>query len=200
MGDQTLANLRTVSKAELLDQGSDRTFRALLYDFFAFGSCLEAARGKFAEYAGLSTAQYLILIAIAQSPQSEGVGYIAKRLHLSSAFVTLEINKLVDDKLVSKRPHQVDGRRVRLAITSQGNALLARLAILQRPVNDMLFETLNADEFRILCKIMRRLSDGGATAVDFAGHLKSRLAKSSDYLTTRSASKRKARPTRKKLA
>lgn len=182
----------------MLDQGSDRTFRALLYDFFAFGSSLESARGKFAEYAGLSTAQYLILIAIAQAPADEGVGYVAKRLHLSSAFVTLEINKLVSDKLVSKLPHAEDGRRVRLAITSHGSALLARLAALQRPVNDMLFDTLSAEEFGVLCKIMRRLSDGGATAVDLASHLKSRMTQGTDYLATTPTATIKKRSKRKR--
>ncbi len=180
-------DLLTVTRPELLEKGSDRSFRALLYDFFAFGSSLEATRSKFAEYADLSTAQYLILIAIAQAPQHEGVGYVARHLHLSSAFVTIELNRLVAEKLVSKLPHHDDGRRVRLAITPQGSALLAHLAALQRPVNDMLFETLTAEEFRILSRIMRRLADGGASAVDLATHLKSRMANGNDYLGARTS-------------
>jgi DNA-binding MarR family transcriptional regulator len=140
----------------------------MLYDFFAFGSTLETARAGFANFVGLSPTQYFSLIVIARSETPPGVNQVAARLHLSGPFVTLEINKLVKEGLVEKRPHPTDGRRVQLFVTPSGWDKLARLAKFQRPVNDALFETLSRKEFEQLKDMMRRLSEGGARALQLA--------------------------------
>jgi DNA-binding MarR family transcriptional regulator len=161
-------NLQTVTRPELMSDGKDTAFRSMLYDFFAFGSTLDEARAGFAGYIGLSPTQYLSLIVIARANEPVGVNQVAKRLHLSGPFVTIEINKLVRTGLVEKRPHPSDGRRVQLFVTPLGLTNLARLAELQRPVNDALFETLSREEFDALRDIMRRLSEAGARALQLA--------------------------------
>jgi len=165
--DETLI---TVTKPELLENAEDKAFRAMLYDFFAFGSTLETARAGFASYAGLSPTQYLSLIVIARADPKEpvGVNQVARRLHLTGAFVTTEVNKLVQDGLVAKRPHPTDGRRVQLSVTDAGTQKLKHLAAFQRPVNDALFETLTQEEFEQLRNIMRRLATGGPRALQLA--------------------------------
>jgi DNA-binding MarR family transcriptional regulator len=170
--------LLTASKPELLDRDGDRTLRGLLYDFFAFGRSLEAARGKFASYAGLSPAQYLIMIAIRNSTADEpmGINQIAARLRLSGAFITNEVNKLVADGLIEKTTHPSDGRRVQLTVTEQGFAMLTRLAVFQRPVNDALFGGLSRDEFKVLAGLLGRLAADGERAVSFAEYLEGSLA------------------------
>lgn len=140
----------------------------MLYDFFAFGNTLEEARAGFASYVGLSPTQYLSLIVIARADEPMGTNQVAKRLHLSGPFVTIEINKLVLAGHVEKRAHPSDGRRVQLFVTSLGRKTLARLAAFQRPVNDALFETLSREEFETLKDIMHRLSDGGLRALQLA--------------------------------
>lgn len=163
----------TVAKPELLDDGSDARFRDLLYDLFAFGSRLQDARARFASYIGLTPSQYLILIATSRAvPDSEiGVAQVAERLHLSGAFVTIEVNKLVKNGLITKRPHDSDGRRVNLSVTVLGFDKLERLAKLQRPVNDALFATLDRSKFETLCDIMRQLARGANQAVLLADHI-----------------------------
>lgn len=163
----------TVAKPDLLDGGSDARFRDLLYDFFAFGSRLEDARVRFAGYIGLNPPQYLIMIAISRAdPISEvGVAQVAERLHLSGAFVTIEVNKLVKAGLVGKRPHSSDKRRVNLSVTALGFEKLERLATLQRPVNDALFAALDRAEFDRLSDIMRRLARGATQAIHLADHI-----------------------------
>lgn len=162
--------LLTVTRSELLSEAEDTAFRAMLYDFFAFGSTLDTARAGFASYVGLTPTQYLSLIVIARAdPQAPvGVNQVAARLHLTGAFVTNEINKLVQDGLVEKKPHPSDGRRVQLLATRAGWEKLAHLAAFQRPINDALFETLTEDEFAQLRSIMRRLADGGPRALQLA--------------------------------
>ena len=163
----------TVAKPDLLEGGSDARFRDMLYDFFAFGSRLEEARARFAGYIGLTPPQYLILIAIGRgTPDHElGVAQVAERLHLSGAFVTIEVNKLVKAGLVEKRPHPSDGRRVNLSVTAAGLEKLELLASLQRPVNDALFAPLDRKSFEMLSEIMRRLASGAEQAIHLADHL-----------------------------
>lgn len=165
--------LLTASKPELLDGNSDRTLRGLLYDYFAFGRSLEAARAQFASYVDLSPTQYLILIAVAHSTDKEpmGINRIATRLYLSGAFVTIEVNKLVSSGLIEKSVHPNDGRRVQLTATREGLDRLKRLAAFQRPVNDALFGSLSREEFKLLSQLLARLAAGGDHAVKLAEHL-----------------------------
>lgn len=163
----------TVARPELLDEDGDKQFRQLLYDLFAFGNRLEDARARFAAFIGLTSPQYLILIVVSHAdPEGEiGVAQVAARLHLSGAFVTIEINKLVRDGLIEKRPHCSDRRRVRLGVTALGYEKLKRLATLQRPVNDALFAPLDRKEFEHLNAIMHRLAEGAGQAIHLADHL-----------------------------
>lgn len=170
-------SLLTASKPELLDRDGDLTLRGLLHDYFAFGRSLEAARETFASFVGLSPTQYLILIAIKNSTAEEamGISQVAERLHLSGAFVTNEVNKLVSDGLIEKSSHPGDGRRVQLALTQDGIKLLIRLAALQRPVNDALFEMLSREEFKLLSRLLSRLASNGDRALKLAEHVRSTL-------------------------
>jgi len=169
--------LLTASKPELLDKEGDRTLRGLLYDYFAFGRSLEACRGIFAGFVGLSPTQYLILIAIKSSTAEGpmGVNQVAERLYLSGAFVTNEINKLVSDGLLEKSPHPGDGRRVQLTLTQGGMSLLIRLAALQRPVNDALFGMLTREEFKMLSQLLSRLASNADSALKLAEHVRATL-------------------------
>jgi MarR family transcriptional regulator, organic hydroperoxide resistance regulator len=171
-------SLLTASKPELLDKDGDhRTLRGLLYDYFAFGRSLEAARETFASFVGLSSTQYLILIAIKNSTAEEpmGIDQLAERLYLSGAFVTNEVNKLVSDGLIEKSAHPDDGRRVQLALTESAVSLLIRLAALQRPVNDALFGMLTREEFKTLSQLLSRLAANGDRAVKLAEHVRATL-------------------------
>jgi DNA-binding MarR family transcriptional regulator len=170
--------LLTASRPDLLDKDGDRTLRGLLYDFFAFGRSLEAARGKFARYVDLSPTQYLIMIALKNSDLDEpmGINQLASQLRLSGAFITNEVNKLVSDGLIEKSTHPSDGRRVQLSVTGQGFSLLTRLAAFQRPVNDALFGMLTRDEFRLLSQLLARLAADGDRAVTLAEHFETSIA------------------------
>jgi DNA-binding MarR family transcriptional regulator len=170
--------LLTASRPDLLDKDGDRTLRGLLYDFFAFGRSLEAARAKFAGYVDLSTTQYLIMIMLRNSNLDEplGINQLAAQLRLSGAFITNEVNKLVSDGLIEKCTHPSDGRRVQLTVTHEGFGLLTRLAAFQRPVNDALFGTLTRDEFRMLSQLLARLAADGDRAVALAEHFEASIA------------------------
>jgi MarR family transcriptional regulator, organic hydroperoxide resistance regulator len=154
----------TVSRAALLARGSDAEFRGLIHDLIAYGHRLDACRDAFAAIAGISGAQYEIVMLVSRA-DGLSVGEVAARLHRSGAFITIEANKLVEGGILGKAPDPDDGRRVLLQITNRGFELLERLAPYQRRVNDVLFEFVDAKRFRELRALAAELVSRGDRAV-----------------------------------
>ncbi|MCB1471588.1 MAG: winged helix-turn-helix transcriptional regulator [Rhodobiaceae bacterium] len=154
----------TVSRGALLVGGDDSRFRHLVHDLLAFSVRLEAVRAKFGAHIGLTGLQYTILISVRHLQGADGVGVkaLAEHIGLSGAFVTIETGKLIRMGLLRKRANPDDRRRVLLSVTGEGEARLARLAPVQREINDAIFEPLDAARFAALCDIaaaLRRSSD-----------------------------------------
>jgi DNA-binding MarR family transcriptional regulator len=154
----------TVSRKALLDRaGTDQSFRQLVHDLLAFSARLQEVRNGLARQIGLGGAAYSILISIAHLEEcqpSVGVACIAEHLHLSGAFVTIEVGKLVAQGLVTKQTHLSDRRRVMLSVTPAGHERLDALAPFQTEVNDTLFESLDRESFATLRKLIPQLVAG----------------------------------------
>jgi MarR family transcriptional regulator, organic hydroperoxide resistance regulator len=158
----------TVTRPELLVEGSDRAFRQLVHDTLAFSARLQQVRGQLGQVIGLSGTQYTVLIAIAHlrgMDERVGVNLVAEHLHFSGAFITIEINKLVAAGLVEKETDTEDRRRVILGITQKARALLNELAPVQRPANDLLFSCLSAKDFSKIRKLMSALVETADQAI-----------------------------------
>ncbi|WP_136163478.1 MarR family winged helix-turn-helix transcriptional regulator [Sphingomonas flavalba] len=157
----------TVSRPELLVNGSDELFRQVIHDALGFSARLQEIRGKLGEVIGLSGPAYSILIAIEYLGKCEevGVSRVSEHLHLSGAFVTIEVGKLAKAGLVDKRGHPEDGRRVILTVTAKGHALLDTLAETQRPVNDTIFAMLDDKQFAAFAEIIALLVNGTEDAL-----------------------------------
>src|ERR671926_1057517 len=124
----------TVSRAALLVEGSDAEFRGLIHDLFAYGHRLDACRDGFAAIAGISGAQYEILMLVSRAERLS-IGEVAARLHRSGAFITIEANRLAARGILDKASDPADGRRVLLKTNSKSDAVLERLAPYQRRIN-----------------------------------------------------------------
>jgi MarR family transcriptional regulator, organic hydroperoxide resistance regulator len=163
----------TVSRPELLINGSDRDFRALVHGMLAFAARLEAVRTGLAGVIGLTGIQYTILISVSHLEHSGdvSVSMIAAHLHISGAFVTIETGKLLKLGLLTKRPDPKDRRRVCLSITRKGAELLQRLAPTQAQVNDVLFEFLDAPQFRQFRALVDKMTDCGDRSVALLEYL-----------------------------
>jgi DNA-binding MarR family transcriptional regulator len=150
-----------------MPSGTDTAFRAFIHDFLAFSARVNQVRNGFGEYSGLSGIGYTTLMSVAHLQENEGVGVsrIAEHLHLSGAFVTIEVAKLVKAGLVRKRPNDKDRRRVLLTVAPKGRKLLDDLAPLQVPVNDALFSCLTREEFAQFAGMMERLVHCGDEAL-----------------------------------
>jgi DNA-binding MarR family transcriptional regulator len=157
----------TVSRAELLVGGSDREFRHLVHGLFGFLARHEKIRTGHAKTIGFAGIEYTVLISIAHL-STEGdvsVKRVADHLHLSGAFITSTVRRLVQLGVVHKKMDQDDRRRVTLTVSAKGDALLERLAPSQRQVNDVEFGALSREEFRFLIDIVDRLIESGDRAV-----------------------------------
>lgn len=168
------AHPKTVSHPALLVNDSDKLFRQMVYDTLAFAARIQEVRSRFGEFINLPGAQYSILMAIAhQQDDGIGVNAIAEHLHLSGAFVTTEINKLVLAGLVEKREHPGDRRRVLLRITERARARLRELSPVQIQGNDALFDCLDDQTFETLRTLMAKLvvcGDNALRLLDYLGH------------------------------
>jgi DNA-binding MarR family transcriptional regulator len=158
----------TVSKPELLVDGDDQLFRQAIHDALGFSARLQEIRNRLAEAIGLTGPAYSILIAVehlSADGAEVGVSRLGEHLHLSGAFVTIEVNKLVKAELIRKEPHPEDGRRVVLTVTAKARSLLDELAPLQRPVNDAIFDQLSSKQFRAFAEIISSLVGGSEEAL-----------------------------------
>ena len=162
----------TVSRPSLLRDGSDEAFRAMIHDMLGFAARIQEVRARLGALISLSGSQYTILVALAQFQGKEGVGVntIAGHLHLSGAFVTIEVNKLVAAGFVKKETNPADRRRIVLTVTPYAEKQLALLTRVQRPANDALFEALSAEDFDVLRRILPELvvcADRSLRLIDF---------------------------------
>lgn len=164
----------TVSRPALLVEQSDVAFRDLLHDMLAFAAVIETVRDRLGGLIGLSGTQYTILTSIARLSDRMpdlGVNQVAEHLHLSGAFITLEVNKLVNAGLVTKTVNPDDRRRVVLAVTPEAERRLTEMVRVQVPANDSLFEPLSAQEFKALRTIIAKLAAPGDRAVQLINYL-----------------------------
>jgi DNA-binding MarR family transcriptional regulator len=194
----------TISRPELLINGSDRHVRRLVLGLFGFLARHEAVRAGHAARIGLVGIEYTVLISIRHLAVEEtdvSVNRVAEHLFLSGAFVTTVTNKLVKRGLIHKLPDPSDRRRVRLEVADKGNALLAELAPVQRQVNDVQFGCLGRAEFLQLLDMTERLIDSGDRAIRLQSYFgvqpASEIPLPIDVAVAQRHKPRKARPPQK---
>lgn len=156
----------TVTRSELLNDGTDRGFRKLVHNIFAFMARHESIRDGHAKQIGLAGIEYTILISIGHLGLDGDVNVktIADHLHMSGAFVTTVTSKLQRLGHVEKTRDNVDRRRISLAITEKGKALLRELAPYQREINDVEFSPLSREDFQTISRIMEALIESSDKA------------------------------------
>jgi DNA-binding MarR family transcriptional regulator len=159
---QTRQLMLSISSPALLDpQGkTDHLFRQFLYDFSTLGASLEIVRSYFASLLGLTSPQYNILMVLANGgDKGISVSDVARRLHVSTAFITAEGINLESVGLLEKRRNPDDGRGVLLHLTQSGWERVAQIGPERQKINDHLFGSLSARDFRYLAETLTALLD-----------------------------------------
>lgn len=163
----------TISRPELLIDGSDMQYRRMIDALFAFSARHEAVRAGHAALIGLTGIEYTFLISIQhlQDASDVSVKLLADHLHLSGAFCTTMVGKLIKKGLVRKHIDSTDRRKVCLEVTDEGRKLLAGLAPTQRQVNDVQFGCLSRQDFLMLCGLLEKLIKSADQALALQAYL-----------------------------
>jgi len=140
----------TVSRKALLEAGSDRRFRQLVYDLLTISVRMETVRTHLARRIGITGPQYSVLVAIAQFGGCDGVSIskVAEVLHVSAAFITAETGQLERRGLLIKSVNPRDRRGVLLRLTPTGERQILAVSPAITAVNDWFFAPLSHAAFR----------------------------------------------------
>lgn len=157
----------TASCDTLLDGGNDRRFRVLVSDLFTISARMEIVRAHLGRRLGITGPQYSLIVAIAHLQGTEGlsVSALAQALHVSSAFVASETNKLVRRSFLLKRTNPNDRRGVLLSIAPAGRLKLDRISAEIRWINDRFFGGLDAKMFDAMCVGTAKLVEGSNSVI-----------------------------------
>jgi MarR family transcriptional regulator, organic hydroperoxide resistance regulator len=164
----------TVSRPELLIDGSDSDFRRLVEGLFPLLSIHTAIRDGYASLLGLPGPQYTILLCIRNLERAGPVNVtmVASALRQSGSFITAETNALEKKGFVAKTRGEADRRKVTISLTRRGAELLDGIATLRQRVNDVQFQCLSREEFRMLVPLVERLVQSGERAIALLNYLK----------------------------
>jgi DNA-binding MarR family transcriptional regulator len=154
--DGTFQPPLSVTRPELLRDGSDAAFREVIWDLLIVANRLQKFPEAFGRELGITGAQYAVLIATAhiQGTRGSGIRQLADYMHLPAPHVTTTVGRLVAVGLLAKKPNPEDGRGVLVSLTAEGEAALDRLAPFQQQVNDALFGGLSRDQFDSFARLI----------------------------------------------
>jgi DNA-binding MarR family transcriptional regulator len=176
----------TISRRELLIDGSDHKYREFVHGLLAFSAMHEAIRDGIAASVELGGVQHTILQSIIHLSRVRPVGVtqVAKHLNLSISFITTETAKLQALGLVEKKQSSSDKRKVLLKLTKKGFEIFDRAAPLQRMIGDVQFGIFSAREFAAVVPLVRRLVDSSREALLLLHYLKSASDPQHAYLAS----------------
>jgi DNA-binding MarR family transcriptional regulator len=113
---------------------------------------LEELRYFWAKTLGISGPQWMILMALADMDQDDGVpvNAVSKKLHVDSSFITTQSKVLEKKGFLRRRTSTEDARIVQMSLTDKTYKHLAGLASQQEALNEFIFAEFNdqqLDEF-----------------------------------------------------
>jgi MarR family transcriptional regulator, organic hydroperoxide resistance regulator len=109
---------------------------------------LEELRYFWAKTLGISGPQWMILMALADMDQADGVpvNAVSKKLHVDSSFITTQSKLLEKKGFLRRKSSTEDGRIVQMSLTDKTYKHLAGLAAQQEALNDFIFAEFNDQE------------------------------------------------------
>jgi DNA-binding MarR family transcriptional regulator len=140
----------SVTRPEILIDGSDREFRRLIHRMLIGQARLAAVRECIAERIGVSGTQYTMLMSVLHLQGTAGVsiGALADYLEVTGPHVTGIVGKLVAGGFVRKAVNPKDRRGVLVKLTPAGRKKLLQAFAFISAVNDRLFEGVGREEYR----------------------------------------------------
>lgn len=107
----------------------------------SIGVHLEELRYFWAKTLGISGPQWMIVMALADLDQGDGVpvNVVSKKLHVDSSFVTTQSKLLEKKGFLRRKTSAEDARVVQMSLTDKTYKHLANLASQQETLNEFIF-------------------------------------------------------------
>jgi DNA-binding MarR family transcriptional regulator len=97
---------------------------------------------------------------------------VADHLHVAAAYVTVEVARLVDKGLLTKRPDPVDRRAVGVELTASAQEMLEPLVPMLRDVNASLLAGVSVQELDSVHRFFKAIIANGYEAIGTARRFK----------------------------
>ena len=159
----------SVTRPEVLLDGSDREFRRLIHRMLIGQARLDAIRESIAARIGVSGTQYTMLMSALHLQGDTGVsiGALADYLEVTGPHVTGIVGKLVAGGFVRKAANPEDGRGVLVKLTPTGRKKLLQAFEFIAAVNDRLFDGVGRDEYRAVANFHARFIRNTQATLDW---------------------------------
>jgi DNA-binding MarR family transcriptional regulator len=141
------------------------------WEIASISAHLEELRQFWAKTLGISGPQWMIVVALADHDQGDGVAVnvVSKLLHVDPSFVTTQSKLLEKKGFVRRKTAAEDGRIVKMSLTDKTSKHLANLASQQEALNEFIFAEFGnqalADLTGKLAALKRRLEKATLKAV-----------------------------------
>ena len=118
--------------------------RQIAWDIAAINAHLQDIRYFWAKTIGVSGPQWMILMALADLDQGDGVPVkvVSKMLHVDPSFVTTQSKMLEKKGFMRRKTSVVDARVVNMSLTDKTYKQIAGLAAQQEELNNFIFADL----------------------------------------------------------
>jgi len=159
----------SVTRPEVLADGTDREFRRLIHRMLIGQARLDAIRESIAARIGVSGTQYTMLMSVLHLQGTAGVsiGALADYLEVTGPHVTGIVGKLVKGGFVRKAANPKDGRGVLVRLTPAGRRKLLNAFEFIAAVNNRLFEGVGREEFRAVGNFHAKFMRNAQTTLDW---------------------------------
>jgi DNA-binding MarR family transcriptional regulator len=159
-GSSSAARAKRTSSNEF-DGKNQEIVRQLTWEIASINVHLQEIRYFWAKALGISGPQWMILMALADLDQGEGVSVkvVSKMLHVDPSFVTTQ-SKLLEKKGFMRRKTSADDARiVQMSLTDKTYKHIAGLAAEQEALNDFIFAEFSGRELDELTGKLRALKN-----------------------------------------
>ena len=122
--------------------------RRLTWEIASISVHLEEIRYFWAKTLGVSGPQWMIIVALADLDQGEGVpvNAVSKMLHVDPSFVTTQSKLLEKKGFIRRKTSAEDARVVNMSLADKTYKQLADLASQQEKLNDFIFADFSLSE------------------------------------------------------
>jgi DNA-binding MarR family transcriptional regulator len=118
------------------------------WEIASISAHLEELRQFWAKTLGISGPQWMIVVALADHDQGDGVAVnvVSKLLHVDPSFVTTQSKLLEKKGFIRRKTAAEDGRIVKMSLTDKTSKHLANLASQQESLNQFIFADFGDQE------------------------------------------------------